>query len=76
MVESLVALQRERDLLHAYCQRLCNQFAYAHVAGLPVAAALRRVMDSRYDQLAALDIMIASTDQQQGLFPDDHEAGP
>jgi hypothetical protein len=36
-------------------------------------AALQRVMDARYDQLAALDLAIASYDPQQGLFPDFHE---
>lgn len=67
----LTHLCRDRRALHALCLDLCKAFAYAHVHHLPTAAALRATMDARYDELAALDLALASYDPQQGLFPDD-----
>ena len=72
MSDVLTALYRERAVLHRYCLTLGRRFADAHVHHLPHADALRRVMESRYDQLAALDMAIASYDPQQALFDDAH----
>jgi len=70
--EPLLALRRERRALHRECLVLCAEFASAHVAGSPRASDLRETMDRLYDQLAALDMAIASYDPQIGLFPDAH----
>ena len=76
MNAQVLALMAERAKLDAYCRhtllpRLANALAYA----LPTAAALERTYRARLDQLAALELAIASHDPQQGLFSDWHETG-
>ena len=69
-------LQCERRALKRECWALCNAFAYAHVHSLPTAEDLQETWLARSDQLAALEMIIASYDPQGALFLDNQEMQP
>ena len=66
----LAALHRERKIVHRKCRDACRDDAQSAAWQLPHQGTLRDVLLTRYDQLAALDLAIASYDPQQALFLD------
>jgi len=69
--QKVAGIARERRALARICRQLCAECTHANIYGLPTAADLRETMDARYDELAALDMIIASYDQQGSLFLDE-----
>ena len=73
MSMALETLKRERHALHRVCLFLCREFATAHVKEMPSAVDLEETLLKRYDELAALDLVLASYDPQEALFLDYQE---
>lgn len=63
-------LVRQQKTLAKEKDRLCQDFAYAHVHKRPEANELKVLWLACYIELDALDLLLASYDPQQALFLD------
>ena len=70
MSEQLATLRLERRALHRQACQLWARIATAQAWGLPHLEDLNQEAHALYDQLAALDLRIASYDPQASLFDD------
>ena len=64
------ALQSQRWGVRRDCLALCEALARAYAWSLASTDDLRETLLARYDELAALDLLIASYDPQGALFLD------
>ena len=75
-MKDVQSLQAEHRQLKQVFRSFCKDYAHAVVYALPTAPDLMETLIARHEELAALELMIASFDPQAGLFADYVEEGP